>query len=223
VPLPPTTTLPQDFSGFRMLLLYPRDRCMWPAPFQNQTPTERAHPKLGAPLDPWPALVVKGKPLTAATIRSGPGYLEVPFVATHESKRGRGYGRCCVEAIEEVARALDINRLLLCRWAAAGVGRLEGVREGGRSGVLRNGCCCAGGLLRQGEGRKVMAGTLGCCWGWCTAQWYRQLLGASAATDMRQGLIHHMWQEPRRLLTPAAQQQPAPVYGGCGICCYGVM
>jgi GNAT superfamily N-acetyltransferase len=113
--------MPQDFSGFRLLLLYPRDRCMWPAPFQNQTPTPRAHPKLGAPLDPWPALVVKGKPLTAATIRSGPGYLEVPFVATHESKRGRGYGRCCVEAIEEVARALDINRLLLCRWACCRV------------------------------------------------------------------------------------------------------
>lgn len=57
---------------------------------------------------------VKGKPLTSATIRTGPGYIEVPFVATHENKRGRGYGRCVVEAIEEVARALNIGRLLLC-------------------------------------------------------------------------------------------------------------
>jgi GNAT superfamily N-acetyltransferase len=57
---------------------------------------------------------VKGKPLSAATIRTGPDYIEVPFVATHESKRGRGFGRCVVEAIEDVARALNIPRLLLC-------------------------------------------------------------------------------------------------------------
>ena len=57
---------------------------------------------------------MKGKPLSAATIRTGPDYIEVPFVATHESKRGRGFGRCVVEAIEDVARALNIPRLLLC-------------------------------------------------------------------------------------------------------------
>lgn len=57
---------------------------------------------------------MKGKPLTSATIRTGPGYIEVPFVATHENKRGRGFGRCILEAIEEVARALNIGRLLLC-------------------------------------------------------------------------------------------------------------
>lgn len=62
-------------------------------------------------------LQVKGKPLSAATIRTGPGYIEVPFVATHENKRGRGFGRCVVEAIEEVARAMGIKKLLLCRWA----------------------------------------------------------------------------------------------------------
>jgi ribosomal protein S18 acetylase RimI-like enzyme len=39
---------------------------------------------------------------------------QVPFVATHENKRGRGFGRCVVEAIEDVARALGIGRLLLC-------------------------------------------------------------------------------------------------------------
>jgi len=57
---------------------------------------------------------IKGKPLSAATIRTGPDYIEVPFVATHESKRGRGFGRCVVEAIEDVARALNIPRMLLC-------------------------------------------------------------------------------------------------------------
>jgi GNAT superfamily N-acetyltransferase len=103
----------QDFSGFRIVLLYPRDRNMWPAP-NGSKPQPRADPRLGAPLDPWPGLQIKGRPLSAATIRAGPGYLEVPFVATHENKRGRGFGRCLVEAIEEISRALKIERLLLC-------------------------------------------------------------------------------------------------------------
>jgi GNAT superfamily N-acetyltransferase len=102
------------------VLLYPRERNMWPAPNGSQ-PQARADARLGAPLDPWPGLQVKGRPLTAATIRAGPGYLEVPFVATHETKRGRGFGRCVVEAIEEVARALGITRLLLCSTCEEGV------------------------------------------------------------------------------------------------------
>lgn len=105
---------PQDFSGFRLLVLLPRERVMWPAPGQYDKPEARKHAALGAPLDPLPALQVKGKPLSAATIRTGPGYIEVPFVATHENKRGRGFGRCVVEAIEEVARALGVGKLLLC-------------------------------------------------------------------------------------------------------------
>lgn len=76
---------------------------------------------------------VKGKPLSAATIRTGPDYIEVPFVATHESKRGRGFGRCVVEAVEDVARALNIPRLLLCRCAG-----LSG------AAVLACGTCCFG-------------------------------------------------------------------------------
>lgn len=48
---------------------------------------------LGAPLDPMPLLQTHLKPVCAATIRSGPGYLEVPFVATAEGKRGRGHCR----------------------------------------------------------------------------------------------------------------------------------
>lgn len=43
-------------------------------------------------------------------------------MATHESKRGRGFGRCVVEAVEDVARALNIPRLLLCRCAGRGSG-----------------------------------------------------------------------------------------------------
>ncbi|KAF8069455.1 hypothetical protein HT031_001571 [Scenedesmus sp. PABB004] len=103
-----------DFSGFRILVLLPRDRIMWPAPGQFDKSEPRRHPLLGAPRDPLPRLQVKGKPLSAATIRTGPGYIEVPFVATHENKRGRGFGRCVVEAVEEVARALGVGRLLLC-------------------------------------------------------------------------------------------------------------
>lgn len=83
--LPPaktqTTSHQQDFSGFRLVLLYPRDRNAWPAPGASK-PAPRADARLGAPADPWPALAAKGRPLTAATVRSGPGYLEVPFVAT---------------------------------------------------------------------------------------------------------------------------------------------
>eukprot|EP00775_Hariotina_reticulata_P010975 gene10975-11130_t len=110
-----------DFSGFRLLVLLQRERVMWPAPGQYDKPEPKKHPLLGAPLDPLPALQVKGKPLSAATIRTGPDYIEIPFVATHENKRGRGFGRCVVEAVEEIARALNINKLLLCSTCEASV------------------------------------------------------------------------------------------------------
>ena len=32
-------------------------------------------------------LLPKSKPVSAATVRCGPGYLEVPFFATHDSHR----------------------------------------------------------------------------------------------------------------------------------------
>jgi GNAT superfamily N-acetyltransferase len=54
--------------------------------------------------DPLPQLLTAGKPICAATIRVGLGYLEVPFFATAETKRNRGYGRALLEAIEDVAR-----------------------------------------------------------------------------------------------------------------------
>lgn len=40
--------------------------------------------------------------------------MEVPFFATRESRQGRGFGRCLLEAIEEVARAVGVSKLLLC-------------------------------------------------------------------------------------------------------------
>ncbi|EFJ50901.1 hypothetical protein VOLCADRAFT_103694 [Volvox carteri f. nagariensis] len=105
-----------DFDGFRVLVILPRYRSGWPPPGgEVTTPDEPRKARLiGAPKSPLPALQSHGKPVTAATIRSGPGYLEVPFVATHENKRGRGYCRCLVEAIEEIARALGLQKLMLC-------------------------------------------------------------------------------------------------------------
>ncbi|GIL47151.1 hypothetical protein Vafri_4041 [Volvox africanus] len=105
-----------DFDGFRVLVILPRYRSGWPPPGGEVTAADEARkPRLlGAPKSPLPALQTHGKPVTAATIRSGPGYLEIPFVATHENKRGRGYCRCLVEAIEEIARALGLKKLMLC-------------------------------------------------------------------------------------------------------------
>lgn len=49
----------QDFSGFRLLVLLPRERVMWPAPGQYDKPEPKKHPLLGAPLDPLPGLQVR--------------------------------------------------------------------------------------------------------------------------------------------------------------------
>ncbi len=86
----------QDFGGFRVLVILPRYRSGWPPPGGDVTAAEelRKPSVMGAPKSPIPILQTHGKPVTAATIRSGTGYLEIPFVATHENKRGRGYCRC---------------------------------------------------------------------------------------------------------------------------------
>ncbi|MEW5308633.1 MAG: hypothetical protein WDW38_000576 [Sanguina aurantia] len=104
-----------DFGGFRVIVVLPRYRCGWPAPGTAHT-HEGVRPslELGAPGNPLPRLEANSRPLSAATVRSGPGYLEVPFVATAETKRGRGYCRCLVEAIEDVARACKLATLMLC-------------------------------------------------------------------------------------------------------------
>lgn len=58
-PPPKKTKNKQDFSGFRLLVLLARERVMWPAPGQYETAQKKHHPKLGAPLDPLPMLMVR--------------------------------------------------------------------------------------------------------------------------------------------------------------------
>jgi hypothetical protein len=105
----------QDFGGFRVLVILPRYVPQWPpADYLGCRPGTKSIQGLGAPKEPLPVLQTHGKPVCAATIRSGPGYLEIPFVATHEGKRGRGYCRCMVEAIEDISRCLALKKLMLC-------------------------------------------------------------------------------------------------------------
>lgn len=83
-----------DFGGFRVLVLMPRYKMTWPPPsrpYNTEKPLK--HPGLGAPLPPIPHVQVHNKPICAATVRLGPGWLEVPFYATHESRRNRGMNK----------------------------------------------------------------------------------------------------------------------------------
>lgn len=57
----------------------------WPAPGQITDSGPQA--RLGVRLPSLPALEFGLKPICAATIRSGVGYMEVPFFATHEGRR----------------------------------------------------------------------------------------------------------------------------------------
>ena len=93
----------------------PRFKLQWPpplVPYNGELPL--AHPELGAPLPPVPHILVHQKPICAATIRMGPGWLEVPFYATQETRRNRGNGRALLESIEDICRFLKIPRILLC-------------------------------------------------------------------------------------------------------------
>lgn len=40
--------------------------------------------------------------------------MEVPFFATVEHRKGQGFGRALLEAMEELCRALGIPYILLC-------------------------------------------------------------------------------------------------------------
>jgi GNAT superfamily N-acetyltransferase len=104
-----------DFGGFRAVILVPRFRPGWPPPgaYDAEGPAPSV-PGLGGPCRPLPLLMPAGKPICAAVIRSAPGFLEVPFFATAEARRNRGYGRALLECIEAIARALGLPRLLLC-------------------------------------------------------------------------------------------------------------
>jgi hypothetical protein len=88
----------QDFGGFRVVALLPRFKPGWvpPAGFEDEVP--KRFEGLGAPRPPLPVLMPNGKPICAATIRAGPGYLEVPFFATQETRRRKGYGRGLLQA-----------------------------------------------------------------------------------------------------------------------------
>lgn len=104
-----------DFGGFRAVVLSPRFKPAWPPPGAYERdgapPSVRG---LGAPRPPRPTLLPTGKPICAATVRSSLGYLEVPFFATQEARRNRGYGRALVECLDALARALALPTILLC-------------------------------------------------------------------------------------------------------------
>ena len=103
-----------DFAGFRVFVLFPRFRLHYPPPNTSYPEETLKHPGIGAPLPPIPYLMAHQKPICAATVRVGPTWLEVPFYATQESRRNKGVGRALLECIEDVARHLEIPRLLLC-------------------------------------------------------------------------------------------------------------
>lgn len=110
----------QDFGGFRTVVILPRYVSHWPYPDSlSNREGKLTHPNLGAPLPPFPLLQTHGRPLSAATIRSGPGYLEIPFVATHEGKRGRGYCRCV--GLQSSASDKKLRRLMVGTGAVGGV------------------------------------------------------------------------------------------------------
>uniref|UniRef100_A0A7S0V2M2 Increased DNA methylation 1 C-terminal domain-containing protein n=1 Tax=Polytomella parva TaxID=51329 RepID=A0A7S0V2M2_9CHLO len=103
-----------DFSGFRVLVILQRFVPGWPPFGTFSEEGKKSCDFLGAEFNPLPSLQSHSKPICAATVRAGPGYLEVPFVATSESKRGRGYCRCLVEALEDVSRGLSLPLIMLC-------------------------------------------------------------------------------------------------------------
>lgn len=86
------------------MLLFARHKPEYPPPKTYETSSNIAPLDLGTTRPPLPDLMTKGnKPVCAATIRVGNGYIEVPFFATADNHRGKGYGRCLLEAIEKVS------------------------------------------------------------------------------------------------------------------------
>jgi ribosomal protein S18 acetylase RimI-like enzyme len=88
----------QDFGGFRVVVLLPRFKPGWPPPGAYEDEAPKRCKALGAPRNPLPLLMPNGKPICAATIRAGDRFLEVPFFATQETRRNRGFGRALLEA-----------------------------------------------------------------------------------------------------------------------------
>eukprot|EP01026_Neomeris_dumetosa_P029967 TRINITY_DN2410_c0_g1_i14.p2 TRINITY_DN2410_c0_g1~~TRINITY_DN2410_c0_g1_i14.p2 ORF type:complete len:292 (+),score=26.69 TRINITY_DN2410_c0_g1_i14:263-1138(+) len=112
---PPEHENDLDFSGFRVVFLHSRFRPQFPPPntFNKEQPNKNS--EFGAPLPALPELLLDSmQPVAAATIRTGNNFIEIPFFATQPAKRSKGYGRSLLEAIEDIARGLEIKLLLLC-------------------------------------------------------------------------------------------------------------
>jgi len=103
-----------DFTGFRVVVLLPRWVRAWPPPGLNDQGPEPKYPEIGAPKPAVPTITSHNKPICAATIRIGPTWMEIPFYATQDGKRNRGYGRALLEGLEDLCRWMKIPRLLLC-------------------------------------------------------------------------------------------------------------
>lgn len=54
-----------------------------------------------------------GRPVSCATIRGTPDFLEIPFWATRPEKRRKGYARALLQGIEDIARTVGARELLL--------------------------------------------------------------------------------------------------------------
>jgi ribosomal protein S18 acetylase RimI-like enzyme len=104
----------QDLDGFVVIYLWEKIRTQWPSPklVRNFGFPHEPFVSFGNSLESLPSHI--DKPIAAATIRAGLGYLEIPFFATLMRRRKRGFGRSLLEAITEVARSLCINKLMLC-------------------------------------------------------------------------------------------------------------
>jgi hypothetical protein len=104
----------QDFGGFRVIVLLPRFKPGWVAPGTYQEELPRKEGELGAPKSALPVIMPNGKPICSATIRAGPGYLEVPFFATQETRRRKGYGRGLLQVHAALLRVscfdVQVNR-----------------------------------------------------------------------------------------------------------------
>lgn len=72
----------QDFGGFRVVAVLPRHKPNWPAPGAYEEEVPKKFKELGTATNPLPILLPGGKAISAATIRLGLGWMEIPFVAT---------------------------------------------------------------------------------------------------------------------------------------------
>ena len=61
-------------------MLLPRFKPGWVAPGTYQEELPKRTEELGAPKAALPVIMPNGKPICSATIRAGPGYLEVPLL-----------------------------------------------------------------------------------------------------------------------------------------------